>query len=262
MANIYYQKAQQQYDPAYNRRQQDLKNQLAQNQANLEQQKAGINANYDNQVAQQNLQNRYSKNNFSNTMLGRGIANSSIAGTGLAEMDLKNNRVIGNINNARLGDLNNIEQQKAILAQNLNNTLSQMSADREKELWALANQMQDRDRDWNFKQSQLELQRQAQALEAEYKRAQINAMNKSKEKDYSQIMGEIEFIMNDPSTTDQEKKHMFNTYKVAYGNTEDKHLNKLLNKYSLLVTGRDMASGLFKNYFPKSGVTPTNVIGK
>lgn len=239
MANIYYQKAQQQYDPSYNQKVQALKNQLAQNQQNLEQQKGGINANYDNQVAQQNLQNRYSKNNFSNTMLGRGIANSSITGTGLAEMDMKNNRLIGDINNARLGDLNNIEQQKAILAQNMNNTLAQMNADRENELWSIAYKLEDRDKDWQYKQSQLALQRQAQAMEAEYKRAQMAQMQKENQPDYRAVMGELEYIMNDPELTIAQQKQALKSYKAQYHGAGSKELDALINKYNTEITGRE-----------------------
>ena len=110
MAN-YYNQARQQYDQSYNMKVGALKSQLANNQLALEQQKAGINANYDTQVGNQNIANVKAKNHFSNAMLGRGIANSSIAGTGLAEQDQINNRLIGQINAQRTGALNNIDQQ-------------------------------------------------------------------------------------------------------------------------------------------------------
>ena len=111
----YYTQAEQQYNPSYNQKVTALQNQLAQNQQNLEQQKVGINANYDYQVQNQNLNNRLNKNNVSNAMLGRGLANSSIAISGLAEQDAKNTRLVGDINRNRTAELNNIDQQKALL---------------------------------------------------------------------------------------------------------------------------------------------------
>ena len=85
----YYDQAKQQYDTTYNSKVQALKNQLAQNQQNLEQQKGGVNNNYDYQVQNQNLSNKLNKNTVSNTMLGRGLSNSSIAVSGIAEQDAR-----------------------------------------------------------------------------------------------------------------------------------------------------------------------------
>ena len=144
MATDYRKQATQEYDASYNKKIQALKTQLAQNQQTLDQQKGVINANYDLSVANQNLANKKAKNSLSNTMLGRGLANSSIAVSGLAEADQINNRMIGNINRERTGALNDIEQQKALLAQNLEGTLATMSADREDAISALARQLEDR----------------------------------------------------------------------------------------------------------------------
>lgn len=187
----YYSQAQQQYDQSYNKKVEALKNQTAQNQLNLEQQKGGINANYDQQVGNQNLNNKKGKNNMSNTMLGRGLGNSSIAVSGLAEADQINNRLVGQINDARKGDLNNIDQQKALLAQNMNNMLGQMSADREDGIWALANQMEDRAFDKNFKNQQLAFQREQMMAEQAYKQQQLamqQAQNDFARKQYEDKM--------------------------------------------------------------------------
>lgn len=169
----YYNQAQQQYDQSYNKKVEALKNQTAQNQLNLEQQKGGINQNYDKQVSNQNLNNKKGKNNMSNAMLGRGLGNSSIAVSGLAEADQINNRMVNDINTARTGDLNNIDQQKSLLAQNLNSMLAQMSADREDGIWSLARQLEDRDFDKNFKNQQLGLQREQFQAEQAYKQQQL-----------------------------------------------------------------------------------------
>lgn len=172
MAN-YRQQAQKEYDVGYNEKIQALKNQLAQNQQTLEQQKGGINANYDTQVANQNLGNKKAKNNLSNTMLGRGLSNSSIAVSGLAEADQINNRLVGQINTARTGALNDIDQQKALLGQNMQGTLAGMSADRQSAIEALARQLEDRAWDKDFKNQGLALQREQMLAEQAYKNASL-----------------------------------------------------------------------------------------
>lgn len=176
MANYeaYKQQAQQMYDPAYNGKVTALKNQLAQNQQSLEQQKTGINSSYDLQVDNQNLNNKLNKNTVSNTMLGRGLANSSIAVSGLAGQDAKNTRLVGDINRNRTADLNNIEQQKALLAQNTNNTLAQMASDRESELMALARQLYGEDWDRGYKDRTLAQQKALQEAQLGYQYASLS----------------------------------------------------------------------------------------
>ena len=169
----YYTQAEQQYNPSYNQKVTALQNQLAQNQQNLEQQKVGINANYDYQVQNQNLNNRLNKNNVSNAMLGRGLANSSIAISGLAEQDAKNTRLVGDINRNRTAELNNIDQQKALLGQNYNNTLAQMEADKYDAIMALAQQLEDRDWNRDFQNRQLAQQYALAEMQKEYQYAQL-----------------------------------------------------------------------------------------
>ena len=164
--NKYMEQAKQQYDSSYNAKVTSLKNQLAQNQQALDQQKTGINNNYDLQVQQQNLNNKLNKNNVSNTILGRGLANSSIAVSGLAEQDAKNTRLVGNINRERTSALNDIETQKSLLAQNLNNTLAQMAGDRETELMALARELYNEDWNRDYKDRQLAQQLAIAQLQA------------------------------------------------------------------------------------------------
>lgn len=169
----YYTQAEQQYNPSYNQKVTALQNQLAQNQQNLEQQKVGINSNYDYQVQNQNLNNRLNKNNVSNAMLGRGLANSSIAISGLAEQDAKNTRLVGDINRNRTAELNNIDQQKALLGQNYNNTLAQMEADKYDAIMALAQQLEDRDWNRDFQNRQLAQQYALAEMQKEYQYAQL-----------------------------------------------------------------------------------------
>lgn len=179
MVTDYRKQATQEYDASYNKKVQALKNQLAQNQQILDQQKGGINANYDLSVANQNLANKKAKNNLSNTMLGRGLANSSIAVSGLAEADQINNRMIGNINRERTGALNDIEQQKALLAQNLQGTLATMSADREDAISALARQLEDRQWEKDFKNKSFEFQKDTELANRAFRDKSFNFQQES-----------------------------------------------------------------------------------
>ncbi|MGL4774528.1 MAG: hypothetical protein ACRC2K_13285 [Clostridium sp.] len=253
----YRQQAQAQYDPSYNARVQALKNQLAQNTLSLDQSKTGINQNYDTQVGHQNLNNKISKNNISNTMLGRGLGASSIVTSGLAESDARNTRMVGEINTARTGALNDIEAQKAMLAQNMNNTLGQMAGDREKELMALANQLEDRDFEKNFKNRQLALQQQAQASEAAYRNAQLamqrEQMMASQREGADAISAKVDAITQSPELSPQQKYDMIKNLNTEYGNRAgygdfSKKATALMNGYA---SGIDLTNGL-KNSLKES----------
>lgn len=156
----YKQAATNQYDPAYQARVTGLKNALASNLLSLESSKTGINSNYDTSVASSNLNNTRGKNNLSNTMLGRGLGTSSIVTSGLAEQDQINSRQVGQINKARLGDLNNVDAQKALLNQNTTNDLNTMAGTRLSEIQALADRLQQVDVTNEFTNRGLEMQQQ------------------------------------------------------------------------------------------------------
>lgn len=252
MATNYKQQATQEYDASYNQKVQGLKNQLAQNQQTLDQQKGGINANYDTQVSNQNLSNKKSKNNLSNTMLGRGLANSSIVVSGLAESDQINNRQVGAINNQRTGALNDLEQQKALLAQNMQGTLGTMSADRLDGITTLSRQLEDRDFDKNHQTSQLDLQRQQMLADQEYKNlslAQQKELSNSqlawdREKHYSSLSASQSSASN---TTDDAYNEMLGMY--AQIQSSDMTTMQKRNAYDSLRTEATMYSAKYgKDY--------------
>ena len=253
----YYTQAEQQYNPSYNQKVTALQNQLAQNQQNLEQQKVGINANYDYQVQNQNLNNRLNKNNVSNAMLGRGLANSSIAISGLAEQDAKNTRLVGDINRNRTAELNNIDQQKALLSQNYNNTLAQMEADKYDAIMALAQQLEDRDWNRDFQNRQLaqqyalaEMQKQYQYAQLAQAQAQFEASQtwKQKEWEYQQQLAQaqqtdafknkIDNIVVDPSISSSDK---YNALTQLYYNQNGNESNQqyLMDSYLRLMNANN-----------------------
>lgn len=266
----YYNQAQQQYDQSYNTKVEALKNQTAQNQLNLEQQKGGINQNYDKQVSNQNLNNKKSKNNLSNTMLGRGLANSSIAVSGLAESDQINNRIVGDINDARRGDLNNIDQQKSLLAQNLNNMLSQMSADREDGIWALARQLEDRDFDKNFKNQQLGLQREQfqaeqafkqqqlamQQSEADFRRQQYQDKKQASKENPQEALANMRYMVSSNKKTPEEKLADLQYFQTIYDGVDGMSYVNKETKYHIDTLKRQIAqqsSAQVPTSKPKSG---------
>ena len=269
--NKYYQQAEQQYNPSYNGKVQALKNQLAQNQQSLEQQKTGINQNYDLQVNNANLNNRLNKNVTSNAMLGRGLANSSIAISGLAEQDAKNTRIIGNIERGRLADLNNIDQQKALLGQNFNNTLAQMEADKLDAINALAMQLEDRDWNRDFQNRQLAQQKALAELENQYRYAQLaqaqsqfNAeqawkreqwqyqQDLAKANDTKEFKSLINNIATDPNMTNSQR---YNALTQLYYSEDGNNANQdyLMDTYMRLMN----ANNNFAKATPTNATTPT-----
>ena len=258
--NKYYQQAEQQYNPSYNGKVQALKNQLAQNQQNLEQQKTGINQNYDLQVNNANLNNRLNKNSVSNAILGRGLANSSIAISGLAEQDAKNTRIIGNIERGRLADLNNIDQQKALLGQNFNNTLAQMEADKLDAINALAMQLEDRDWNKDFQNRQLAQQYALAEMQKQYQYAQLAQAQKqfeaeqawkeqqwqyqqdlAKANDTKEFKSLINNIATDPNMTNSQR---YNALTQLYYSEDGNNANQdyLMDTYMRLMNANNTSA--------------------
>ena len=269
--NKYYQQAEQQYNPSYNGKVQALKNQLAQNQQSLEQQKTGINQNYDLQVNNANLNNRLNKNSVSNAILGRGLANSSIAISGLAEQDAKNTRIIGNIERGRLADLNNIDQQKALLGQNFNNTLAQMEADKLDAINALAMQLEDRDWNRDFQNRQLAQQYALAEMQKQYQYAQLAQAQRqfeaeqawkeqqwqyqqdlAKANDTKEFKSLINNIATDPNMTNSQR---YNALTQLYYSEDGNNANQdyLMDTYMRLMN----TNNNFAKATPTNATTPT-----
>ena len=256
----YIKQATKQYDVGYNAKVQAYKNALAETLASQEGQKLGINANYNQQVQGQNLNNALNKNSTSNAMLGRGLGNSSIAISGLAENDAKNTRLIGDINTARTGALNQVDEAKMLAQRNMNATLGELGASRQDAIQTLANQLDSEAWNKNYQTQQLELSRQnAQASQA-YQNAQLafekqkyastlqqtKDSNKIKDAD---ISANLQYIINDPEATDERKKQQLATMYAQYKDNEDlqettkQNIAKYFNQYN----GHNPSSGMLNN---------------
>lgn len=267
----------QQLDPSYNAKIQALKNATASQLQNLEQSKGGINQNYDLQVDNQNLNNTKGKNNYSNSMLGRGLGRSSIVGTGLAEQDQVNNRFINQINSARTGALNNIDQQKSLIQNNTDASIGQMQGDKESELATLMRQLEDRDWDKNFKQKEFDTQtqmnndrfnweKQTQAAEQAFKEKQFLAdqayksqqlssarKNVSANSAFNKEVSYINDLVNGKYNL-SDKLRTLQSYVDDYGNREGDEAASLYNyaKQGLAAVNKQMSdyvnSGRYAGY--------------
>jgi hypothetical protein len=136
--------ATEEYTPIYNSKVTALKNALSSNLLALEQQKGGINTNYDTQVTGQNRQNVSAQNDFSNQVGSRGLGRSSIAVSGLGEMSMTNNRLVGEINTARTAALGNIDAQKTQTQTSFNSDVLNLEADKQSNINSLARNLGDK----------------------------------------------------------------------------------------------------------------------
>lgn len=252
----YIDQATKQYDVGYNAKVQAYKNTLADTLASQEGQKMGINANYNQQVQGQNLNNALNKNSTSNSMLGRGLANSSIAVSGLAENDAKNTRLVGNINTARTGALNQVDEAKRLATQNMNGTLGQLSASRSDAIQTLASQLDSEAWNKNYKNQEMEMSRQNSQASQAYQNAMLafekqkyaSTLDSTKVKD-ADLLSNLEYITNDPDATDAKKKQQLAAMYAQYGENQDlqsstrQRMAQAFNKYN----GSNPSSGML-NY--------------
>lgn len=174
----YHGQAEQQYDPTYNGQVNALKGALATKLAGFNTQKVGVNSGYDGQINSQNVQNTATKNNYSDTELGRGMGRSSIVSSGLAGLDDQNARVDNNINTARNTDVNGINQSIANANADNATQVQTLQSDKENQVMTLARQLLATATDNDFKQQNLDLSKQTAAQDAALKAAQTSYYNK------------------------------------------------------------------------------------
>lgn len=173
------------YSGQYDNKRRALENALNSSISNLNVSKGGINSAYDGQVKNQNLQNTLGKNNFSNSMLGRGLGRSTIATSGLAGLDTTNARVVNDINTNRTSALSNVDTSIADLKNSHQNNLIGLDSEKMSAVNQLARELQNRYEDntfrdtqaqWqkDYQNAQLQLQREQMANDQAYKYASLN----------------------------------------------------------------------------------------
>jgi hypothetical protein len=212
MATDYRKKAAAMVDPQFASKVASAKSAFDTSVQALEDSKLGINRNYDKRIENNTLQNNLTKNNVSNRALGTGMARSTIAMGDLASIDLKNTRETGDINEARTGDLNQVENQKSLLSTNYNNTLNALNADKEAGILSLAEQLRQRDEDTAFRNRQLAQQAAESAASRAFQREQFDAEQSWKQKSYDAEMAKLEQANQPDYYSDKAKNDMISTY--------------------------------------------------
>lgn len=243
MAVNYNKLAAQQYDPGYNEKVTALKNQLADQLNAYDASKTGINTNYNTQVNNQNLANTGSKNNFSNALLGRGIARSTVATSGLAGLDAQNNRLVGDINTARTEALNDVETNKTAAQKSYNTTVAGLNADRLTAIADLARQLKQTDLDNAYRQQQLAQEKELAYAQIRAQRATSAASSSDDVKDFK--LNAIA-IMNDANLTEAQKLSQLSTLRqgagVSYSGNNLKDAYNFVDGYMKQITSSQQAA--------------------
>ena len=178
----YLEEAKQMLMGGYENQKVQLSNSFNQNVQGLEGQKAGVNQNFDNQLQQNAMNTTRSQNQYNNNTLARGLGRSTIATSGQAGIQDQGNRIANQVNDQRTQALGNIESQKTLLQQALQENLLGLQSKQESEALSLAQQLEalQYERDWqnqqftyqqsqdkwnqDFKTQQFEHQKQQDAL--------------------------------------------------------------------------------------------------
>ena len=134
-------------------------NSYNQNIQSLEGQKGGVNQNFDNQLEQNSRNTTRSKNQYNNNTLSRGLGRSTVATSGMAGIQDQGNRISNEVNEQRTAALGNIEAQKALLQQSLQESLLGLQAQQDSEALSLAQQLEQQAYDRAFQREQFDWQK-------------------------------------------------------------------------------------------------------
>ena len=151
----YSQLGQNMYKPIYDAKTTAIRNRLNLDKQALSSQIDATDRMYDKQVQEQNRMTDTSKSNYSNETLNRGLGRSTIATTGLASMDMANQRMVNDINEVRNSALQNIHGRIQALSENAHAELSDLEGNRALEEQNLAWQLEDRDRGHWLQEAQI-----------------------------------------------------------------------------------------------------------
>lgn len=160
----YIEEAKQMLMGGYENQKVQLNNSFNQNVQGLEGQKAGVNQNFDNQLQQNAMNTTRSINQYGNNTLARGLGRSTIATSGQAGIQDQGNRIANQVNEQRTQALGNIESQKTLLQQALQESLLGLQSKQESETLSLAQQLEQQAYDRAFQREQFDYKKQQDAL--------------------------------------------------------------------------------------------------
>lgn len=125
----------------------------------LDGQAAGVNQNFDNQLEQNTRNTTRSVNQYGNNALARGLGRSTVAASGQAGIRDQGNRISNEVNEQRTTALGNIEAQKTLLGQALQESLLGIQAQHDSEVLSLAQQLEQQAYDRAFQREQFDWQK-------------------------------------------------------------------------------------------------------
>ena len=160
----YLEEAKQMLMGGYENQKVQLNNSFNQNVQSLEGQKAGVNQNFDNQLQQNAMNTTRSKNQYNNNTIARGLGRSTVATSGMAGIQDQGNRIANQVNEQRTQALGNIESQKTLLQQALQESLLGLQSKQESEALSLAQQLEQQAYDRAFQREQFDYKKQQDAL--------------------------------------------------------------------------------------------------
>lgn len=134
------------YKPIYDSKLTAIRNRLNLDTQALKSQEPILNRLYDQQIEAQQRATEQAKHNYSNETLNRGLGRSTIATTGLTQMDMIGNEQIQSINTDRNISLQNIYNRIQALTENANQEIYDLESNRALEEQRLAYELEDRDR--------------------------------------------------------------------------------------------------------------------
>lgn len=155
----YLEEAKQMLMGGYENQRVQLNNSFNQNVQSLEGQKAGVNQNFDNQLQQNAINTTRSVNQYGNNTLARGLGRSTVATSGQAGIRDSGNRIANQVNDQRTAALGNLEAQKTLLQQSLQESLLGLTRQQESDSMDLARRLEQTAYDRAWQREQFEYQK-------------------------------------------------------------------------------------------------------
>lgn len=170
----YLEEAKQMLSGGFENQKVQLNNSFNQNTQSLEGQKGGVNQNFDNQLEQNAMNTTRSKNQYNNNSIARGLGRSTIATSGQAGIQDSGNRIANSVEEQRTGALGNIEAQKTMLQQSLQESLLGLTAQQDSESLGLAQQLEEKAYGRQFEADQFNFTKEQTLADNTFREAQFN----------------------------------------------------------------------------------------
>lgn len=172
MANAYIDKAKAMLQGSFDTAKSNLQNGYNQNIGDVDNQIASSNEAFDTNIKDIKHQGELNKNTYNNNTLSRGLGRSSIATTGISSLDNVTANNVTGMNTQRQSALSAYDRTKAMLKNNLTNSLSSAESDYNSKLMEMANSLQQRQEDINYRNQQAANALKQQQIDNAYRNQQ------------------------------------------------------------------------------------------